>query len=798
MHKLHVLKKVLLTGLLVINALTLSSQNSSSASDFDIIYDRYWQIAMDYPSETDIDESLELLNADGSFSDLDYTSTSSQTRHLRRSTEFARAYQTEGDPYYKDSNIKASFFTSLRYWVDTDHRPAGWWHRHIGYLRVFGPGLFLMNVELQEEDPKLFNDSIAYLRWAYLQQIHWKGANGADQIFLTLPASILTRSAPELLEYKAQMKRLIQIQRSGDGIEQDWLYGFHSRFGRQLYSHYENEFLNSALTTLKITKGTDYYADALDIDILTNHIINGTQWYIYNQRQDPNLTGRRLSISIHDRFPNNLNLLTGLDTPQNSQILAIQDRVLNGTNSGSPKLVGNKLFWRFDYMIHRKEDYYVSSRLTSTRTVGNESGNGEGINNFYSSAGTNFLLRTGDEYSGNYFSVMNYYQWPGITVEQNTDLPLVDFGEGGSNGNAFAGGVSDGLHGAVGTIYDKKEVTAHKSWFYFDDEYVALGTGINQESGTSSVFTTLNQVVQNDTVIYSENNTQQSLVTTSGTTSVTDLDWVLQDEVGYVNLLPNSNFNISSDHRSGTNIFTVGIDHGINPTNASYAYAIYPNTNAVSIADYQANSPIQILSNTQTVQAVYHNTLETTQAIFYSPGSLTLTDGSVLTVNEPSAIMLKKTTTGYEISAGNPLCETSNPASMIVTVDTELIGDAITWDGSVSTINLDLPQGDFAGQSVNRIAENRDTLGVNDFDKNQEGILVYPNPTNNHITISARNNSINAVEIYSLNGQIALSKQFKNPSSISESVNVSELKQGLYLVKIHTTNGVHFKKIIKE
>ena len=129
-------------------------------------------------------------------------------------------------------------------------------------------------------------------------------------------------------------------------------------------------------------------------------------------------------------------------------------------------------------MIHRKEDYYVSSRLTSTRTVGNESGNGEGINNFYSSAGTNFLLRTGDEYSGNYFSVMNYYQWPGITVEQNTDLPLVDFGEGGSNGNAFAGGVSDGLHGAVGTIYDKKEVTAHKSWFYFDDEYVALGLSL--------------------------------------------------------------------------------------------------------------------------------------------------------------------------------------------------------------------------------------------------------------------------------------------------------------------------------
>jgi chondroitin AC lyase len=690
--------------LALVLTLMLSIISSTFASDIDTLYNRYWKIFLNNPSKASVDALLTKLNPDGSFSDLDYTSkTADLSIHLTRLKSFGGAYQTVGNAYYRDASIKTKYYTSLQYWITKNHTPSNWWFRHIAYPKAFGSCLFLMNVELQSEMPTLFSNAIAYLRWAYLQNNYMEGANGADKIYGVLPASILTKNNTELIEYQTKIKDLIAVQNKGEGIEVDWMYAQHSGSGRQVYANYEHEFLNSILSLLDLCKGTIYNVSTTELTILDNHLINGTQWYVYNNHQDPNQTGRKPSSSMNGRFPNNLNLLVGLNTPQNSEILTVQDRILNSKNSAS-KLTGNKMFWRFDYMIHRRKNYFVSSRLTSTRTVGMESGNGEGIYNYYSSAGLNFLFRTGKEYDGNYFTVMNYRQWPGITVEQdNAALPLVDWGSGSSNGNAFAGGVSDGLNGAIGTIYDKRNLTAHKSWFYFDDEYVALGSGITQLLGTAPVFTTLNQAVQNDNIVYSENNVQQSIATGSGTISVTNPDWILQDSIGYVNLLPSSNFDISSDNRSGTNIFTVGINHGTNPTNATYAYAVYPNTSASSITTYKANLPFQILSNTKTVQAVYHKMLKIVQAIFYTPGSLTLADGKVLTVNAPCALMIKDTNSTYQVTVGNPLCETSNPDSIVVTMNTQLSGTGIQWNETNSSMNIALPQGDDAGQSVSII-----------------------------------------------------------------------------------------------
>ncbi|MCO7112133.1 hypothetical protein NIB75_05155 [Bacteroides uniformis] len=61
----------------------------------------------------------------------------------------------------------------------------------------------------------------------------------------------------------------------------------------------------------------------------------------------------------------------------------------------------------------------TSSRMTSTRTVGNEAGNGDGEFNYYASNGVNYLFVTGREYNGNFFKIFNNRQYPGITAEQD-------------------------------------------------------------------------------------------------------------------------------------------------------------------------------------------------------------------------------------------------------------------------------------------------------------------------------------------------------------------------------------------
>jgi len=684
--------------------LLVFSINNSFATDIDILYDRYWKLCLNNPSKANIDASLKLLSIDGSFSDLDYGSTATLSIHLDRLNSFAVVYQTKNSAYYHEASLKNKIYASMQFWIAKNHRPKNWWYRHIQYPRKFGPCLFLINEEMQAEKPRLYDAAIDYLLWAYLKNDHMEGANGADKIYAAFPASILTKNNKQLKEYQRRIKELIVVQNKGEGIEADWMYGQHSRKGRQLYANYEHEYLNSILKILDICKGTTYSVSSVELKTLDNHIINGSQWYAYNKRQDPSQTGRKPSASLNSKFVNNIKMMLGLNTSKRSEILNIHDRILYGKNASS-KLIGNRMFWRFDYMIHRRENYFVSSRLTSTRTVGMESGNGEGVENYYTSSGLNFLLRSGNEYDYPYFTKMNFRQWPGITVEQDrSTLPLVDWGRRSRNRKAFAGGVSNGHYGAIGTIYKKRRVKAYKSCFYFDNEYVALGSGIKASNATKApIFTTINQTLQKNTITYSKNKSQQRVEKGSGTINVSNLNWVLQDSIAYLNLLPTSKFKISSDIRSGTPIFTVGIDHGEDPKDADYAYLVYPNTSVVSVGRYCTNLPLEILSNTKILQAVYHKDLRITQAIFYKAGSITLANGNILTVDKPSAIMIKDLDFKYQITVGNPLCETSNPDSITITIDVKLYGPNTTWDGKNSEIKIKLPQGDYAGQSVSTI-----------------------------------------------------------------------------------------------
>jgi choice-of-anchor B domain-containing protein len=73
------------------------------------------------------------------------------------------------------------------------------------------------------------------------------------------------------------------------------------------------------------------------------------------------------------------------------------------------------------------------------------------------------------------------------------------------------------------------------------------------------------------------------------------------------------------------------------------------------------------------------------------------------------------------------------------------------------------------------------SLGVNEAD--DLGFSMYPNPSNNNLTIKSTNNPLTTVEIYNVSGQIVLSFNFSE--SISEIMDVSNLNSGIYLVRIN-------------
>ena len=83
-------------------------------------------------------------------------------------------------------------------------------------------------------------------------------------------------------------------------------------------------------------------------------------------------------------------------------------------------------------------------------------------------------------------------------------------------------------------------------------------------------------------------------------------------------------------------------------------------------------------------------------------------------------------------------------------------------------------------------------LGVNDVVKNSNGIKVYPNPARDFVNI-ASDKKISSIEIFSLTGQL-----IKTVEKDSKQVDISELKRGIYLLRLKSEGSDQSFKIIKE
>jgi len=77
-------------------------------------------------------------------------------------------------------------------------------------------------------------------------------------------------------------------------------------------------------------------------------------------------------------------------------------------------------------------------------------------------------------------------------------------------------------------------------------------------------------------------------------------------------------------------------------------------------------------------------------------------------------------------------------------------------------------------------------------DVNKLEYILYPNPSSNILNISDFNNKAN-ITIFDLTGKVVVKKQ------ISENqINISNLLNGTYLIKIETANGIVTKKFVKQ
>ena len=182
-----------------------------------------------------------------------------------------------------------------------------------------------------------------------------------------------------------------------------------------------------------------------------------------------------------------------------------------------------------------------------------------------------------------------------------------------------------------------------------------------------------------------------------------------------------------------------------------------------------------------------------TSTFFAITGNMNSTNGSV------SYAGLTLTSRMKIESSTSITFTTSQPGTLTLVFDATFTGtikvDGVAYNAvaGIATINISagshtITKGDTTNLFYIKIA-NSATNGVRN--PSADVVRIYPNPVRSNMTIIA-NANITKVEIYSLTGILMNSTVNQN------SIDVSELRSGNYLVKIYTTEGFSTQQLIKE
>lgn len=675
---------------------------TKSQVEIDILFDRLKQQYVDSGSYS---LSFGDPSSDGSWADINYADTSRTgwipQKHVSRIEYMTRAYSKPSSSSYQDPTLFANIEKALNYWYDRKPTSDNWWWLDIGQCGPIGRTLIMLKHEL--------SSSVIDKGVLYLTDEPWMtGANLIDVATQTIQRGVVTDDLELIKKGINAMSNEISIHLD-EGIQED--YSFHQH-GAQLYSGgYGIVFLDKVTYFMYMTRQLSFTFSQEKIDIIEKYILEGDRWMIYKKYYDVHVGGRgfisRPGSGRSSAIKGCLEEMIELKTDREQELQEFLDHINADEKENSPTVYGSKYFWVSDYHTHRRENYFLGIRMTSTRTIGYENTNNENLKGQYFCLGSTVLMKDSLEYYYVYPN-LDYTKLSGITAP--SDLPSSTKAYRGDTN--FVGAVTNGYYGFVGMDVDFSRnednihILAKKSWFLFDNEVVALGTGIDNGNTGKSLTTSVMQSLLRTDVKAKINSNEESI--TFGNHAPSSLQWIMHSGFGY--FFPNNPTNVKIDIEHRTNnwneigvntrtqendIFSVYFDHGSNFANekGDYSYQIITKTNLTKedMKKYETNNPIEIISNTEEIQAVRHKDLNIYEFIFYQPeettnnrnftASITTNDGLSVTVNSGCFLMIK-IDGNVEISVSNPLqnltlnLELSIPGYWKRSFDIELPSDA--------------------------------------------------------------------------------------------------------------------------
>ncbi|MFF2850386.1 polysaccharide lyase 8 family protein [Streptomyces sp. NPDC058001] len=321
--------------------------------------------------------------------------------------------------------------------------------------------------------------------------------------------------------------------------------------------------------------------------------------------------------------------------------------VAASTVPAAPEPVGHQLFAAMDRAVHRRPAFTAGLSMASERISAYECGNGENPRGWHTGAGMLYWWPSGrpsDQYTDWFWPTVDWYRLPGTTVSTKRLADRAG-GEWGEPKPAvrWVGGTTDGEFAAVGQHLKGLDSTlqARKSWFFADDAVICLGAGITATDGVP-----VETVVENRNL--GENGAPAFVMDGRARPGWAHLEghggWVLPGGAALRTLREDrtgawSDINTTSSTERRTRRWqTLWLDHGTDPTDATYAYLVLPGASRRAVAARAADRHwLSVLANDARAQAVAVHSLGVTAANFWQAGT-----AGPLTSTAPASVLVRR------------------------------------------------------------------------------------------------------------------------------------------------------------
>ena len=623
---------------------------------------------------------LDLIQEDGAFGDVDYKATSSAANGtawspylaLDRLQAITVAYHKEGNALYHDEEVINKLNKAIVYLGKMNPSSSNWWENQIGVqLRFSRIALFMESIVSKDAMDIMLNKLLEKtpVKYGTGQNNLWFDQNYVYYAIITENGTKHTNSTgfkkldlKELVDDYLSYCLVVQTDdNTAEAVQVDNSFYMH---GRQFYSNgYGMSMFRDMSFWIYMLRETSYAFEQDVIDLMADYMIDGTSWTIRGDIMELYLGYRPYDYDVgYDNYAaeyiDPLKRMIESDPDRTDEYQAILDNI-QGKNTANGKN-GNYYMWRSGYASHMRDGYGVNIKMDSNQIIGGEwRGSWSGYDKdggqliYWTSSAASTITVDGDEYT-NVYPTYDWAHCPGTTTAARI---VQDYANAGrfTNGTEHTIGVSNGKYGNTAYDMNKKGTQVKKGYFFFDDEFVALGSGINSTEGVN-IHTTLNQCEAEDVNVGGQS------VAEGTKEQIYNTNWLYNGKVGYV-FLENTDVVVSNSVQTNNPsfwdeakknetpaTFTAYLDHGLKPSNDSYAYIVVPNTTAGAVSQYAGNTPVTVIANNEKVQAVRHDGLKQTQINFYQAGSLEYKDGYIITVDQPCSIIIDESEDTRKIS----------------------------------------------------------------------------------------------------------------------------------------------------